>query len=244
MLVDVGCGTGGNAAALADAYRVIGVDPEPQAITLATQRFPSIEFREGFAPPAVVDALPNADIVLLADVLEHAEDDCLLISELLASMRPGAHLLLMAPADPDLWSCHDWAFQHYRRYTLTRLRQAWATLPVTERIVTYCNARLYPVVQIMRTLSRLRGKSLGESDSDLSLPSAPVNALLKGIFQSEGRAILRSLDTSRPAFCRGVSVLALLRREEGIIQPRPRPADLAPDPRPWMQLSETGKTSS
>ena len=50
VIVDVGCGTGGNIAALADRYRCVGIDTSAEAIELARQRFPHVRFIAGRAP--------------------------------------------------------------------------------------------------------------------------------------------------------------------------------------------------
>ena len=52
-VIDVGCGTGANIAALADGYRTIGIDTSAEAIELARTRFPQTEFTCGFAPDSL-----------------------------------------------------------------------------------------------------------------------------------------------------------------------------------------------
>lgn len=237
LLVDVGCGTGGNTAAFAGEYRCIGIDPIAEAVTSARDRFSGVEFRQGYAPEDFPELMHEADIVLLADVLEHIEDDFLLVSKLLASMKPGAHLLLMAPADPTLWSAHDRGFEHYRRYTLARLRMLWEGLPVEERVVSYCNSRLYPLAKFARMIARIKGSALGPNDTDLSLPPAPVNALFAAVFRGEKSRVLRVLHKKGLPYNYGVSVLALLKRKHGEMAVRKWPQGMAKDPRPWMDAS-------
>ncbi|MDA1209156.1 MAG: class I SAM-dependent methyltransferase [bacterium] len=236
-IVDVGCGTGGNTAALAAKYDCLGIDPIPEAIAFAQERFPFVQFIQGYAPQDIEHQMQDADVVMLMDVLEHIEDDFLFVSELLASMKPGAHLLLMAPADPTLWGPHDKGFEHYRRYTTDRLRLLWKDLPVTERMVSYCNSRLYPLVKVARMISRMCGASLGPNDTDLSLPMVPINALFHRLFLGEKKRLINLLDgkTSK-GFGFGVSVMAVVRREEGEIIPRKYPANVARDARPWMGM--------
>lgn len=235
-ILDVGCGTGGVTFALSADYACTGIEPIPEAVALAKERFPGCRFLCGRAPEDVRDEMRQADAVLLMDVLEHIEDDFLFTSSLLAAMKPGAHLVLMAPADPSLWGPHDRGFEHYRRYTLPRLRLLFTGLPVSERMLSYCNARLYPLAKLGRFVSRVRGKSLGAHDTDLGLPPAPLNALFTRIFAGEAR-VLRALLRGERArgYRRGVSVFAVLRREEGECPVRPRPAGVPPDARPWMQ---------
>ena len=81
---------------------------------------------------------------LLMDVLEHVPDDFAFLSELLAASSPGAHFLITVPANPSFWSAHDESNGHYRRYEPDRLGRLWSGLPVTTRLLTYFNARLYP----------------------------------------------------------------------------------------------------
>src|SRR5687768_9022062 len=55
VIVDVGCGTGGNLADLAADYPCVGIDTSAQAIDLARQRFPSAQWLCGYAPGDLVD---------------------------------------------------------------------------------------------------------------------------------------------------------------------------------------------
>ena len=50
MIVDVGCGTGANIAAMAEDYTCVGIDPSREAIELARSRFPGGRFVCGPRP--------------------------------------------------------------------------------------------------------------------------------------------------------------------------------------------------
>jgi len=50
-IIDVGCGTGANLAGLSDAYECIGIDTSADAIALARQRFPGVQFIEDLPQP-------------------------------------------------------------------------------------------------------------------------------------------------------------------------------------------------
>jgi SAM-dependent methyltransferase len=230
LVVDVGCGTGATLAALADRYRCVGIDPTAQGVELAKKRFPQVRFICGQAPEDLGESAGRADAFLLMDVLEHVPDDFHLFSSLLAASRSGAHFLVTVPAVPALWSEHDESFGHYRRYTPGRLAQVWEGLPVTARLVSYFNSRLYPVVRTVRMLNRLRGHAGGRAGTDLRLPPAPLNRLLQRIFAHEADGLLRSIDRSRVrSFPPGVSLVAVIRREPGTIVPRRRPTGIVPD---------------
>ncbi len=229
VVIDVGCGTGANIAALAGDYHAVGIDTAADAIELARERFPAVRFVRGFAPADVADELPQAAVVMFCDVLEHVRDDVALLSSVLAVMPAGSHALITVPADPALWSEHDVSFGHFRRYTPERLAAAWAGLPVTVRLLSHFNARLYPVVKGVRALGRLRGRASGRAGTDLSLPPAPANAALTAFFGGEAARLTRALDGGGRPYAAGVSLVALRRREAGAIAPRSKPAGLAPD---------------
>lgn len=229
LIVDVGCGTGANAAALASLGRVVGVDPSAPAIAHAQERFAQAEFRQGFAPLAVADLLPRTDVLLLADVIEHVSDDFEFLSRLLEPLPPGAHVLLTTPADPRLWSPHDESFGHYRRYERDRLRAVWAGLPVRERLLSGCNVRLAPIVRGVRWLAQRRGQSAGAAGTDFSMPRPWLNRSLQAIFAGESRRLVRCLERRARPYQSGVSWVAVLERLPGPVQVRTRPAAVPAD---------------
>ncbi len=213
LAIDVGCGTGGNIAAFAGDYTCIGIDTSAEGIRFAKQRFPDVRFICGLAPADLRDAAEQAGLFLLTDVLEHIEDDVGFLSELLMALRPGACLLLTVPADMSLWSEHDVAYGHYRRYDIQSLERVWSGLPVTVRLLSYFNARLYPMVRTVRALNRLRKRSFGDAGTDLKMPMGPVNRLLNAVFAGERRVLIDLLaQKRRRGYPFGVSLIAALCR--------------------------------
>ncbi|MCC7074098.1 MAG: class I SAM-dependent methyltransferase [Deltaproteobacteria bacterium] len=63
------------------------------------------------------------DVALLLDVLEHADDDLALLRSAALCVRPGGHVLVTVPAWPALFSAHDRALCHRRRYTPATCRR-------------------------------------------------------------------------------------------------------------------------
>jgi SAM-dependent methyltransferase len=229
-VVDVGCGTGANLAALAGEYDCVGIDTSQTGIELARRRFPGVRYVHGYAPEDLGPGLDGADVVLLMDVMEHVPDDFLFFSRLFAAARPGTHFVVTVPALPALWSRHDELFGHYRRYTPQRLARVWRDLPARVRLLSHFNTRLYPVVRSVRALSRLRGRGAGHGGTDLSIPPAPLNRALQGVFAGEARRLLGRLDApGTDAGRAGVSLMAVVRREAGAVVPAPYPADVAPN---------------
>jgi SAM-dependent methyltransferase len=228
-VVDVGCGTGANIAALAGAYHCVGIDTSPDATRLAAQRFPSVHFVTGVAPAGLGDVARSADLFLIMDVLEHVPDDFAMLSSILAVAHPGAHVLITVPAHESLWSEHDESFGHFRRYDRERLERVWAGLPVTARLVSYYNSRLYPLVKSVRTMTRMSGRASGSGGTDFDVPPRPFNRLLTDLFEGEGARLENALDGQGAGYRTGVSLIAVLRREPGELRQRVRPADVPAD---------------
>ncbi len=229
LVIDIGCGTGANIAALADDYRTLGIDTSAEAIELARQRFPAVQFVHGFAPADLGDSIGEAKLVLMMDVLEHVADDFALFSSIAAAMSPGALLMVTVPANQKLWNRHDESFGHYRRYDRQRLEQVWEGLPLAPRLVSHFNARLYPLIKTVRAVNRLRGQTAGAAGTDFALPARPVNWLLENVFAGEGRLLADSIHAHRPAYRNGVSLLAVLERKPGPLDVRAKPACVAAD---------------
>ena len=64
------------------------------------------------------------DLITCLDVIEHVPDDVAALAELRRVCRPGGWLLVTVPAYQALWSRHDEANHHYRRYSRAALRAA------------------------------------------------------------------------------------------------------------------------
>lgn len=230
-VIDVGCGTGANVAELADAYRCVGIDTSAEAIALARQRFPAVEFLSGFAPADLGQRMQEARLVMLMDVLEHVPDDFELLSSLLSAASPGCLFLVTVPADETLWSPHDEAFGHYRRYDADRLARVWQGLPVETLLLSYFNARLLPVIRWMRRRAERRGEAAGAAGTDFWIPARPANSLLTAFLAGESGRLVKTLRGAIRGYSAGASLMAVLRRGDGNIPVRKKPADLPPDHR-------------
>jgi SAM-dependent methyltransferase len=232
LVIDVGCGTGANIAALASSYRCLGLDASAQAIDHARTRFSTVEYQCEAGVGGQAARFANASAVLLMDVIEHVEDDFALLSEVLALSSPGAHVLITVPADMSLWSQHDESFGHWRRYDAARLRATWRGLAVEERLLSYFNARLFPIVKVVRGIAKWRRRAAGAAGTDFVMPPGPVNSALESFFAGEAQALDRGIDRGSMPYRHGASLIAILRRGEGPIAVRAKPLGLAADRRP------------
>lgn len=213
VLLDVGCGTGANAAGLADRYAVQAMDTSADAIRLATERFPSVRFHHADVLDPAVPLPEGLEVVLLLDVLEHIADDAGFLAGLIDRLAPGTHVIVTVPARPDLWSPHDEAFGHHRRYTAATLAATWEDLPVQRRLLSPFCSLLFPAIWAVRTALRPWHRTTGAADTDFRTLPGPLNRTLLRVFAHERRRLRGLLSGEGRPYPAGSSLVAVLTKE-------------------------------
>ena len=207
-ILDVGCGTGATLAQLGrlrgGAVRAFGVEPDADAVAFCERRGLTSVVR------GQAEALPFEDgsfeLALALDVIEHIEDDGAAVRELVRVVRPGGAVLLTVPAHPFLWSRHDVALHHVRRYRRRELVQVLEGAGLRIDLLSYYNAALFPAVAAVRLAQRLR-PPVADVHSDVAMPPAPVNAALGALLGAERHLLGRvplPMGVSLIASCRTV----------------------------------------
>jgi SAM-dependent methyltransferase len=210
-LLDMGCGTGitldrlGRGEGL-DAY---GVDLEGAALSFCRTRGLTRLVRGSVTALPFADA--TFDVVTALDVVEHVEDDRAALAEAARVLRPGGIAVVTVPAHGWLWSDHDRALHHQRRYGRTELAACLDAAGLVPLRLSFYNTALFPAVAAVRLGQRLRRRMRPPAPdatprSDVRLPPAPANALLRELFAAEGVWLARA---DLPF---GVSLVAVARR--------------------------------
>jgi len=127
------------------------------------------------------------DLIAMLDVLEHIPDDRSALEALLPKLRERGMLLLTVPAIPWLWSAHDVAHHHQRRYTAGSLAKVVTESGYRIRYQSHFNTVLLPLV----VLARLLGKLTGKEGGDDAMPPAALNNMLAATFAAESAWIGR-----------------------------------------------------
>lgn len=182
-ILEVGAGTGSNLAMLQRFGRVDAIEPDEPARELASRRS-GIAVQGGNLPDGAVLEDGAYDLIVLLDVLEHIADDRGTLAALKTKLAPGGRLLVTVPAMPWLWSAHDVAHHHQRRYTTTGLEGVFRGAGYRVSYRSHFNTLLFPLIVAARALGKLSGRDGGDD----ALPPRPVNALLSGIFGLERHA--------------------------------------------------------
>jgi SAM-dependent methyltransferase len=202
VLYDLGCGVGANLDMLGALGETVGVDASERAIGHC-----HAEGRENvrLADLERLTGIPAASgrLVLLADVIEHLDDDRGCLEAVHGILRPSGALVVTVPAFQILWGPNDDVSQHRRRYTARSLRRVLEARFEIEKM-TYFNSVLLPPIALGRWAQRLVRAKGGE---EAELPRPAVNETLRRLFRSELRWLKRG-----GTFPAGVSLLAIARR--------------------------------
>ncbi len=150
------------------------------------------------------------DVITASDVLEHLEDEKRALQEWRRVLKPGGVLLVFVPAFMFLWSKHDVANKHFRRYRLHELRKALAENGFAIERSSYWNFSLFLPIAAVRTVKRLFDRKPSSEDGgtgDLFVPQSTVNAALLAMLRSENWFFSRGVNWPF-----GVSAMAIARR--------------------------------
>jgi len=200
-VLEVGCGTGHNLAMLGKFGELDASELDFAARTLSTKRL-GREVKEAKLPDLSMFKRNEYDLVALLDVLEHVPDDLGSLRAIHRRLKPGGALLLTVPANPWMWSAHDAAHHHFRRYTKKQLKELFLRSGLEIELLSYFNTLLYPLI----AAARIAGKLLRRDSSDDKLPGERVNATLERIFSLEAGML------GRMPMPFGVSLVAVVRR--------------------------------
>ncbi len=120
-ILDAGCGTGGTLEHLRGMGELWGCDIATEALEACRAR--GFEHIECCSVQSLDFPDERFDVVISCDVLEHMEADDRAMAEMARVLRPGGILVLTVPAHRWLWSAHDEALDHLRRYETAGLRR-------------------------------------------------------------------------------------------------------------------------
>jgi ubiquinone/menaquinone biosynthesis C-methylase UbiE len=175
-ILDVGCGTGANVHAFASIAPTVGIDLSMDALHFCQQR----GIKAVTLSP--VEELPfncrSFDVVTALDILEHTDDDLNSLREIHRVIKDRGLLLITVPAYGFLWSEHDEALKHRRRYTAHELRNKLTITGFEVVRTSYFISTLFFPILAMRIWQGLRKDSTQPMTSIYVLPDWINNSLI------------------------------------------------------------------
>ncbi len=133
------------------------------------------------------------DSICAFDVLEHIEDDTLIIKNLYDAIKGGGILMITVPADKRLWSAMDVHAEHKRRYSAQELQGKLEANGFKVIKMSYFMIFLYPVLLLSRKFSFRRDRMNAEKSAETIKqeimnelqPNTMLNYLFFIIFSAE-----------------------------------------------------------
>ena len=191
--LDVGAAGGGNTRVLqAAGWRAAALEYGEEGARVCAERGIPVLRGDATRLPLAGESL---DLVVAYDVLEHIEDDAAAAKGVFQLLRPGGVFLVAVPCDMKLWSAHDVAVNHVRRYSRPELLGLLTGAGFEIEDVRSWMVLLRPAVRLRRRSS---------TGSDLDDPPAWLNTALGAVVAAE-----RWLPVGRLP---GVSLLVTARR--------------------------------
>lgn len=175
--LEVGCGTGFVLSGIARAcpkLALTGSEIFLAGLSHAAERVPSAHFMQMDARQ--VPFVDEFDAIGAFDVLEHIEEDEIVLAQLYRAIKPRGVLLLTIPQHPGLWSASDEYACHVRRYTRAEIEQKVLTagfeLVRSSSFVT----SLLPAMMLSRVLQKRKTMDFDPARE------LEINAVLNEVF--------------------------------------------------------------
>lgn len=186
-ILNVGCGTGGLISLLEGFGEVTNVDPSKEAVSFC--------HRKGFANVIAISekSLPfpdrSFDLIVATDVLEHINDDLAALHEWRRVLSDGGALVMTVPAYQWLWSSHDEALHHFRRYSASQLHNLVNRAGFLVNKRSYIIVFSFPLIVGYRLFSSIIGHrkidAKPKEESSYVILPAPINRLFIFLLQVE-----------------------------------------------------------
>ena len=187
VAIDLGCGTGALGRAIKDelGITVFGLDLSLNELKYARRR------NSLSVVCATVERMHLAknsfDIVIMADFIEHLDNDLLALHKAFAILKAGGIVLITVPAYE--WLRHPlFDSSHKRRYTRATLIRLVKQAGFVTLASSYMNSILFPLMMIQRLATR---KFVGKKEEKHTLapPNTLINRTLYFLFVLESWAL-------------------------------------------------------
>lgn len=173
LVVDVGCGTGAVLERFGAGAIAVGIDDHVEALQFAARRPGARLLRSDARRLPFADA--SVDRLFLLDVAEHVPEDRRVFAEVARVLEPSGVGIIHVPAHPALWSPHDEAMHHVRRYTSRELRRKLEDAGLSPQVFTWTFAGILLPAALVRALKR---NGSGGERADFDASPAWMNPLL------------------------------------------------------------------
>lgn len=152
-ILDIGCGTGGFLKEVDSVGDAVGLDWDKRALLFCHKRgLKKLILADWDFPPLKNESF---DAVVASDFLEHLDDDVRAVGNMYSVLKEGGIMLLTVPAHPWLFSSHDVALKHKRRYSRKTLTKTLQSAGILNAQVFYWGGVLLPFIVPIRMVQKI-----------------------------------------------------------------------------------------
>ncbi len=150
-ILDIGCGTGTELRVLEKYGKVVALDKNSKSLKIANKVCSQI-----LQVDIEKESLGSReyDVICCFDVLEHLDNDSQALANIYKSLKKGGYLLFSVPAYQFLFSSHDYALGHVRRYSKKDIEEKIKLLNFSIYRLSYWNSLLFPVILTLRIVKK------------------------------------------------------------------------------------------
>ncbi len=208
-VVDLGCGTGLMLEHLVGRYDSFGLDFSHLSMQYCRRRGLNRLVQASVEDIPIADK--QMDLAVALDLAEHVADDMRFFREIRRVLKADGTLIMSVPAHPCLWSDHDEALYHQRRYTKRDLKNKIESSGLKIERLSYCISATFPLIVgfrlLQNTLLRFIKKPNQPKTHLIMLPGF-LNSILRWSIQIEA-LLLRYINLPF-----GVTLLIVAQPEE------------------------------
>lgn len=178
-LLEIGCGTGFVISAISEQFpevKLLGSEYFEEGLVYARQRLPNAEFTQMDA--RFIPYKSALDAIGVFDVLEHIEEDEVVLQQIFKALKPGGVVFITVPQHRWLWSAVDDYACHVRRYSANELHQKVRRTGFEVIRSTSFVSMLLPAMYLSRLFQRdKKGMSMD------AMAELRINFILNNIFE-------------------------------------------------------------
>lgn len=182
-ILDVGCGTGGNLLSFGQIGPAFGLDISEKAVEFCMKR--GLKNVMLSSAEKIKHADRAFDIIVCLDLLEHVINPVETLLEIKRVLKNRGKIVITVPAFRILWSQHDEALCHLRRYEKESLLSDLQEAGLKVEKMGYFFFTSFFVVAPVRIMRRFFVSADKKQSDTTTLPPRVLNELLKVLFNIE-----------------------------------------------------------
>lgn len=151
-ILDLGCGTGLMLEHFSKTHWSAGLDFSNLALQFSQKKGANKLLQANVEDIPIADN--SLDIITALDLAEHVANDDQMFAETYRTLKPGGRMVLTVPAHPFLWSDHDDALHHHRRYTRKELKKRLTEAGFEIERLSWSITFTFPIIVAFRLFQR------------------------------------------------------------------------------------------